>query len=258
MSDLTEPDDAIPAPECTPADAEPPCHRIPVLIRTREYRALLMLAALVGVAVSLASWGFLELVHGLQTWLFDDLPDALGFETVPWWWPLPTAPAPASRSPSPWSACPCAGATNRPTGCAPVRRHSRSIFQRPARRTGHARAGARARPGGAADRCRDGRRAARRRPHRAAGARPGPNGCRCRRGVRCTGDDLRLFGDRCGPDHRGRRPGWAHPAPGPASRPAAGRAGLADACGHGVADRAELRRLGAASARAAHLSRHRS
>ena len=39
--------------------------------------------------VSIASWGFLELVHSIQEWVFTDLPDGLGFDTVPWWWPLP-------------------------------------------------------------------------------------------------------------------------------------------------------------------------
>ena len=59
------------------------------LIRSRRYRALLVFAALIGVVVSLASWAFLELVHVLQHWVFEDLPDELGFDTVPTWWPLP-------------------------------------------------------------------------------------------------------------------------------------------------------------------------
>ena len=28
-------------------------------------------------------------MHALQIWLYEDLPDGLGFATVPWWWPLP-------------------------------------------------------------------------------------------------------------------------------------------------------------------------
>jgi H+/Cl- antiporter ClcA len=59
------------------------------LIRTRQYRGLLVLAALIGIVVSLASWGFLELVHALQQWLYVDLPPALGYDPAPWWWPLP-------------------------------------------------------------------------------------------------------------------------------------------------------------------------
>jgi len=32
-------------------------------IRSRSYRVLLVFAAVIGVVVSLASWGFLELIH---------------------------------------------------------------------------------------------------------------------------------------------------------------------------------------------------
>jgi chloride channel protein, CIC family len=59
------------------------------LVRERSYRALLVLAAIVGVIVSLASWGFLELVHYAEVWVYEDLPGELGFGTVPTWWPLP-------------------------------------------------------------------------------------------------------------------------------------------------------------------------
>src|SRR5438045_8635519 len=59
------------------------------LIASRDYRALLVLAALIGILVSVASWGFLEGIHQLQTWLYDDLPGDLGFSSVPTWWPLP-------------------------------------------------------------------------------------------------------------------------------------------------------------------------
>jgi H+/Cl- antiporter ClcA len=59
------------------------------VLRSRQYRVLLVFAALIGVVVSFAAWGFLELIHGLQQWVFDDLPGELGFETVPSWWPLP-------------------------------------------------------------------------------------------------------------------------------------------------------------------------
>lgn len=48
-----------------------------------------MLAAIIGVLVSLASWGFLELIHQMQQWVYKDLPSGLGFGTVPAWWPLP-------------------------------------------------------------------------------------------------------------------------------------------------------------------------
>lgn len=59
------------------------------LLLSKDYRKLLVLAALLGVLVSLASWCFLEVIHELQVWVFDDLPGQLGFGSVPVWWPLP-------------------------------------------------------------------------------------------------------------------------------------------------------------------------
>jgi chloride channel protein, CIC family len=59
------------------------------MLRSRSFVVLLVVAALVGVFVSLASWGFLELIHQTQLAVFSDLPDALGFDTVPTWWPIP-------------------------------------------------------------------------------------------------------------------------------------------------------------------------
>ena len=74
-----------------------PASEVPPEIQTKlvhatldkQYRALLVLAAVVGVLVSLASWGFLELVHGIQHGVYKSLPSDLGYSTVPWWWPLP-------------------------------------------------------------------------------------------------------------------------------------------------------------------------
>jgi H+/Cl- antiporter ClcA len=59
------------------------------LIRSKEYRRLLVLAAFIGVLVSFVSWCFLELVHWLQVAVYRDLPKGLGFSSEPWWWPLP-------------------------------------------------------------------------------------------------------------------------------------------------------------------------
>ena len=48
------------------------------LILTKDYRVLLVLAALIGVMVSLAAWGFLELVTYMQKWVYEDLPSGPG------------------------------------------------------------------------------------------------------------------------------------------------------------------------------------
>lgn len=58
-------------------------------LRSRAFLGLLALAAVAGAFVSLAGWAFLVVVHELQGALFTDLPDALGFDSVPVWWPLP-------------------------------------------------------------------------------------------------------------------------------------------------------------------------
>ncbi len=76
MSDPTVP------PAASPVDPA-------AMLRSRNFVVLLVFAAVVGVFVSLASWGFLELVHQIQLSVFSDLPDALGFDTVPTWWPIP-------------------------------------------------------------------------------------------------------------------------------------------------------------------------
>jgi len=58
-------------------------------MRSRGFIGLLALAAIVGAVASLAAWGFLELVHELEDWVYDDLPDAFGYDSAPTWWPLP-------------------------------------------------------------------------------------------------------------------------------------------------------------------------
>jgi H+/Cl- antiporter ClcA len=59
------------------------------LLRSRNYLRLLFLAALLGVPISAAAYGFLALVNYLQPQLFTHLPDGLGFHGEPPWWPLP-------------------------------------------------------------------------------------------------------------------------------------------------------------------------
>jgi H+/Cl- antiporter ClcA len=58
-------------------------------LRSRSYLALLALAALIGVPVSAAAFGFLALVNKLQGWVFSSLPRALGLHGEPVWWPIP-------------------------------------------------------------------------------------------------------------------------------------------------------------------------
>jgi H+/Cl- antiporter ClcA len=77
----------MPVAEAGSAPASPSDPR--TLLRSREYLVLLVLAALIGVPVSAAAFGFLALVGELQPLIYTDLPKALGFEGTPLWWPLP-------------------------------------------------------------------------------------------------------------------------------------------------------------------------
>jgi H+/Cl- antiporter ClcA len=54
----------------------------PVSVRT------LVIAGLLGVPVALAAVGFVSLVHGLESLLWDELPDAADWHEPPWWYVL--------------------------------------------------------------------------------------------------------------------------------------------------------------------------
>ena len=59
------------------------------LLRSRSYVQLLLLAALIGAPISAVAYGFLKLVAVVQDAVFESLPEALGFDAAPTWWPLP-------------------------------------------------------------------------------------------------------------------------------------------------------------------------
>ena len=57
-------------------------------MRTRQYAALLVVAAVLGVVISFLVYWYLKLITDLQTWVYTDLPSGLGFHGEPPWWPL--------------------------------------------------------------------------------------------------------------------------------------------------------------------------
>jgi len=75
-------DDAAGRPAAPPPDPGE-------ILRSRGFKALLVFAAVIGVVVSLLSWGFLELVHAIQVGVFTKLPDAMGFDSLPSWFAIP-------------------------------------------------------------------------------------------------------------------------------------------------------------------------
>ena len=69
-------------------ESQPPAPGAALL--SRAYLVLLVIAAVVGLAVSLAAWGFLELVYQIQQEVFHHLPSDLGYHHgPPLWWSLP-------------------------------------------------------------------------------------------------------------------------------------------------------------------------
>jgi H+/Cl- antiporter ClcA len=58
------------------------------IVRTKQYVALLILAAVLGVVISFLVYWYLKLIADIQTWVFTDLPKSLGFDGEPPWWPL--------------------------------------------------------------------------------------------------------------------------------------------------------------------------
>jgi H+/Cl- antiporter ClcA len=60
------------------------------MMGSRRFVALLVISAVVGVIVSFATWGFLELIHQITQEVYTHLPHALGYSHgPPVWWPLP-------------------------------------------------------------------------------------------------------------------------------------------------------------------------
>ncbi|PFG43321.1 H+/Cl- antiporter ClcA [Isoptericola jiangsuensis] len=57
--------------------------------RERGYLRLLLLAAGVGIPVSLVAFGFLALLHWMEHAVWEQLPEALGMDVAPWWYALP-------------------------------------------------------------------------------------------------------------------------------------------------------------------------
>ena len=75
-------------PDPTPSGAPPGIDPMAV-IKSRAYVTALIIAAILGVPISAAAYGFLALVSWLQQYLFTDLPTELTGGPPPAWWPIP-------------------------------------------------------------------------------------------------------------------------------------------------------------------------
>lgn len=58
------------------------------LLRSPSYVGLLMLGAIVGVPVAAVAYFFLEAVAEVQQYVFTTLPNDVGFDSAPAWWPI--------------------------------------------------------------------------------------------------------------------------------------------------------------------------
>ena len=59
------------------------------VVRSRQYLQVLLLAAVLGVPISAAAYGFLWAINHGRRLLFEMLPMAVGYTEAPAWWPLP-------------------------------------------------------------------------------------------------------------------------------------------------------------------------
>jgi H+/Cl- antiporter ClcA len=75
-------------PSPGPETPDPPQLDPAAMLRSRGFVGVLVLAAGVGLVVSFLSWAFLELVHQIQVGVFTELPEALGYSTIPAWYYL--------------------------------------------------------------------------------------------------------------------------------------------------------------------------
>src|SRR3954451_24130134 len=74
-------DEHVAAPPAPAADGPPPAAQILLL---------LVLPSVVGLVVSFAAWGFLELLHQLEVGTYEKLAEQLGYDHgAAVWWPLP-------------------------------------------------------------------------------------------------------------------------------------------------------------------------
>ena len=119
------------------------------ILRSRSYVPVLLLGALLGVPVAAVAYFFLAFVSKAQTLVFTDLPEGLGLDPVPVWWPfLPllacglVVGCRSSTSPGPEATRPRRGST--PAG-RPTRATCRASSWRPSPRCASAGSSARRR-----------------------------------------------------------------------------------------------------------------
>ncbi|MEU9305621.1 chloride channel protein [Streptomyces sp. NPDC048269] len=83
---MTEPSpQPVDGPHGQPQEAD----RLRDILRAPGYLKILAFSALIGIPVSLIAFWFLAGLHELEHALWAAIPHHLGWDTPPWWWPLP-------------------------------------------------------------------------------------------------------------------------------------------------------------------------
>ena len=220
------------------------------MLRSRGFVVLLVFAAVVGLFVSVASWAFLELVHQLQLAVFSDLPDALGYTTMPDWWPIPIlvlAGIPVAfamvKLPGNGGHIPAHGLQVGSTQPERGARRRAGGVRHPRSRSG-------ARPRGAAHRHRRWPRRVRGEAREARRAAAAAARARRRRQLRGHLGDLRFTDRRRGARDRSQRARWCDAAADPHPRSDRGGGRIAGVHRDLQLDRAEHERVRAPAARA--------
>ena len=77
---------AEPRPE--DESGQEPDAELGILLHSRGYLSLLLVAALIGIPLSIVAFGFLAAVHELEHVVWETLPESLGFDEPPPWWPI--------------------------------------------------------------------------------------------------------------------------------------------------------------------------
>ena len=73
--------------EATPPAPSPPSPKD--LVKSKQYIALLVMGALVGIPVAIVAYYYLKLIGKGQNYFFSTFPNELGFHGAPVWWPIP-------------------------------------------------------------------------------------------------------------------------------------------------------------------------
>nr|WSX49329.1 chloride channel protein [Streptomyces sp. NBC_00974] len=86
---VSDPRPAGPAEVTHPVTQPEEADLLRSLLRSSGYLKALVFCALMGVPVSLVAFWFLVSLHELEQLMWARLPEALGRDAPPWWWPLP-------------------------------------------------------------------------------------------------------------------------------------------------------------------------